>query len=186
MKNLEGNKIAAAILVAGLIAMVTGKVADSLYKPEHGVEQKRGYSVEVVATSQDTKSSSPTEAEKPIDIVALMKAADKTKGQANFKKYCSTCHNVDPSSANKVGPGLYSIVGAPKAHHADFNYSDGLKAKGGNWEYADLFAFFKKPSAYIKGTRMSFAGLKKPEEIADIIAYLREQSASPVPLPSSN
>lgn len=182
MKNLEGNKIAAAILVAGLIALASGKIADFLYNSGgEEAEAKRGFKVEVAEDSGASAGAAPKEDEK-IDIPALMAAANADNGANIFKK-CGACHNADKGGANKVGPNLYGVLGSPKGHHADYAYSDAMKAKGGSWGYEEIFAFLKKPGAYVTGTKMTFAGLGKPSEIADVVAYLRKQNDNPPALP---
>lgn len=178
MKNLETNKIAAAILIAGLIALTSGKIADFLYHPQASPEV-RGFKVEV---AEETKPGAAAKVEEVIDIAALMATANADNGAAIFKK-CVACHAVDKGAGHKVGPALYGIVGAAKAHHGDYAYSAALKGKGGNWGYDELFTFLKKPGAYVAGTKMSFAGINKPSEIADIIAYLRKQHDAPPALP---
>jgi cytochrome c len=168
MKNLETNKIVASILVAGLIALVAGKIANGLYHPVQQPE-KRGYQVEVVAS--DASATGEPVAEVAIDIPALMSVASLEKGKDTFKK-CAACHSHETGGANKVGPNLAGVVGANIGHHAGYTYSDALKAKGGKWTHEELFAFLKEPQKYAPGTKMSFAGIKKPEQIADIIKFL--------------
>lgn len=176
MKDLETNKIAAAILIAGLIALVTGKVADALYNPELNPEQ-RGYKVEV-ADIQKTNNST-AEKEEIIDVKSLMLAADVEKGKASFKKQCSTCHNIEPGDPHKVGPNLANVVGAARPHYSDFNYSKAMKEHKGTWTYADLFTFLHKPRKFVKGTKMSFAGIKKNDDIANVVAYLKSKTNNP-------
>ena len=99
---------------------------------------------------------------------------DAAKGEKIFKK-CKACHAVGDDAKNKVGPILNGIVGAPAGANPDFKYSDALKeaAAGGLvWDEANLAAFLTKPKDLIKGTKMSFAGLRKESEIADVTAYL--------------
>jgi cytochrome c len=183
MKNLENNKLAASVLVAGLIAMVAGKITDVLYTPEASVE-KRGYQVEVVASSEagiDKKDAAP----EPIAIGELLAIASLEKGQKLFKK-CATCHTVNKGGAHKVGPALYNVVGAKAAADNGFAYSAALKEKQISWGYEELFAFLKKPKKYVPGTKMSFAGFKKDADIAAVILYLRENGDSKQALPAAD
>lgn len=170
MKNLEANKVAAAILVAGLLALASGKIADFLYNPVENTE-KRGFKVEV---AEETKPGEAAKAEEKMDVAALMAAANADNGAAVFKK-CGACHSTEKGAGNKVGPNLNGVVGAAKGHVGDYAYSAALKGKGGNWSEEDLFQFLHKPGAFIPGTKMTFAGLSKPTEIADVVAYLKKQ-----------
>lgn len=178
MSGLEMNKVAAGVLVAGLIAMTAGKVADGLYHPVHEVE-KRGYAVEVAET---TAGGAPV-AEKPENILPFLAAGDVAAGEAITKK-CVSCHTFEQGGPNKVGPNLYDIVGAKVAHKGDYSYSDAMGSHGGTWDYNALSSFIKKPKKHIPGTKMAFAGISKESQRADLIAYLRTLSGSPKPLPS--
>ena len=170
MSGLELNKIAAAILLATLIAMLVGTVANILYKPKLTVAT-RGYKIEV---SEDTSAGGDGEDKKPeLTIAELMAAANSEAGRKVFKK-CISCHSVEENGSNKVGPNLWAIVNAPKGAKEGFAYSKALMAVGGNWDEDSLFKLLKKPSKYIPGTKMSFVGLRKPQDIADVIAYLKE------------
>jgi len=180
MSGLEMNKIAAGVLVAGLLAMVAGKVADGLYHPVHDIE-KRGFAVEV---AEETSAGGEVAEEKPENILPLLASADAAAGEAITKR-CTSCHTFEQGGPNKVGPNLYGIVGAKIAHKGDFSYSDAMATHGGNWDYNSLSAFFKKPKNFVPGTKMAFAGLSKEEDRANLIAYLRTLSASPKPLPSA-
>lgn len=177
MSGLELNKVVASVLVAGLVAMVAGNVADILYKPK--LDVKPGYVVEV--TSDSTGSSSAA-VEVPVDILALVAKANPQNG-ANLIKKCDMCHDNAKNGPNKIGPNLWNVVGNKKGHRSDFAYSKALLEKGGTWTYEDLYHMINKPSAFIPGTKMTFMGFKKPEDVADVIAYLRTLSDSPVPLP---
>ncbi|SFU20179.1 c-type cytochrome [Sedimentitalea nanhaiensis] len=100
---------------------------------------------------------------------------DADKGEKVFKK-CKACHAVGPDAKNKVGPELNGIVGSPAMHNPDFKYSDAMKeaAAGGLvWDEASLTEFLAKPKDFMKGTKMSFAGLRKESDIENVIAYLQ-------------
>ncbi len=170
MKDLENNKIVAAILVAGLLALVSGKVANFLYQPDKIVD-KRGFQIENTEQTAATEDAAKEEA--PIDIKALLSKADANKGQEIFKR-CGTCHTNVAGAGHRIGPNLHGVVNAPIAHHADFAYSDDAKKIGGNWTHENLFKFLSKPRSFIAGTKMTFAGLKDPKEIADVIKYLEQ------------
>lgn len=116
------------------------------------------------------------------DIATRLASADPANGQAIAKK-CLTCHTFENGAANKVGPNLWNVVGAPHAHLASYNYSPAMKGSGGIWDYAALDKYLENPRAVVPGTKMTFAGLKKPQDRADIIAYLRTLSDNPQPLP---
>lgn len=97
-------------------------------------------------------------------------AADPEAGERVFRK-CQSCHQVGPEAANRVGPVLNGIVGAAAAQ-GDYAYSDALKASGITWDEATLAAYLRSPKDVVPGGKMTFAGLRQDEEIADVIAYL--------------
>jgi cytochrome c len=171
MSGLELNKIAAAILLASLIAMVVGVVSNILYKPKLEVAQ-RGYQSEVAENDAPAGQAE----EKPLDIEKLMANANAEAGAKTIKK-CVACHSFEQGGASKVGPNLWKIVNAQKGQKTDFLYSKAMLAAGGIWDNESLFHFLQKPSKFIPGTKMSFAGIRKPEEIADVIAYLKEKAS---------
>ncbi len=174
---MELNKIAASILLSGLIIVTVSNVVDMLYSPE---KYKIEHQTIVAAGGGGPQQKIEQVA---LDIGALMQNASFEKGKSAAKK-CIACHSFEKSGANKVGPNLWNIVGNKKAHLGNsFNYSKAVLEKGGKWGYEELFAFLKNPKAYIKGTRLAFAGISNPQEIADLVSYLRQLSDSPVDLP---
>jgi cytochrome c len=173
MSGLELNKIAAAILLAALIGMIGGKIADLLYKPILDPE-KRGYQVEV-KDNQNNGANPHIDPMANLDIPSLMKLANADAGQQIFKK-CMSCHTVNKGGINKVGPNLWNIVGANKISSPTFSYSSAMIAKGGVWNLESLFKFIHKPQVFVPGTKMSFIGLNNPQDIANVIAYLIQNS----------
>lgn len=115
-------------------------------------------------------------------IVPLLASASADRGK-NLARACQACHTFDKGGPNRVGPNLWAIVGADKAAHAGFDYSAALKSLPGNWDFEDLNAYLWKPAVYAKGTKMVFAGLPKPQDRADVIAFMRSQHDNPPPLP---
>lgn len=117
-------------------------------------------------------------------VVALLASAKANDGAAGFKK-CAACHAVKKDAPSGAAPNLWGIVNRPKAAQADFaaKYSDAIKAKGGEWTYENLALFLHQPKGYIAGTKMAFAGIKDPAEVANVIAYLRTLADAPAPLP---
>jgi len=182
MNSFELNKIAAAVLLAGIIAMVTGILSDELVKSKPLLES--AYKVPGLEATATAEAAAPAgEPEKLEPIAPLLASAKVADGESAAKK-CATCHSFNKGGANKVGPNLWNIVGAAHAHADGFSYSAvlvGMKAKP--WNYEELNAFLVNPKAYAPGTKMAFAGIKKPEERAALIAYLRSLSEAPKPLP---
>lgn len=111
------------------------------------------------------------------DINAALATADAVAGQRDFRK-CIACHAVEQGGANKIGPNLFGIVGAPVAEVEGFSYSDALASYGGARTPERLDAFLTRPRGEVKGTKMSFAGLRNAEDRANLIAYLNTHSES--------
>ncbi|MGH6931615.1 MAG: c-type cytochrome [Dongiaceae bacterium] len=175
MNSLEVKKIVGAALLGGMVALVTGILATKLTEPRHS---------ESAAISLPEGGAEPTTTEPAIlePVSPLLATADIGAGETLFKK-CATCHTAEKGGPKKVGPNLWGIVGAPLGHLADFAYSNGLKTKGGNWDYESLNAWLAAPKSFIPGNKMAFAGLKKVQDRANLIAWLRTQNDSPPALP---
>lgn len=178
MGGMEFNKIFAAILIAGIIACFGAFLAKALVHPHKTHEF--AYNIEVAEAAADGKAAPAG----PQPILAMIAAADIAKGE-KVAKACAACHTFTKGGANGVGPNMWGVVGGPKDHAAGFAYSGALLETGGTtWTYAELNKFLWKPKAYAPATKMSFAGLKKPEDRAAVIAWLRTQADSPKALPS--
>jgi cytochrome c len=177
---MEMNKIFAAILLAGIIAMLSGFIAKKVVHPE--MPEQDSYIVEVAESTGAAAVSKPTG---PEPILALLATASVEKGE-KLSKACAACHSFDKGGPNRVGPNLWDIVNAKLAHLDDFSYSsvfNEMSAEGKVWTYEELNAFLWKPKKYAPGTKMSYIGLRKPQDRADIIAWMRTLSDDPAPLP---
>ena len=176
MDSFEINKIIAAVLLVFLFVFGISKISNLVYHVEK--PNKSVYKVEVVKTSS-SKDSSATEA---VDISALLVMGSVEHGQKIFKK-CSACHSVKKGGKNKIGPALYNVLGRNMAALEDYKYSKALIAFGKSWTFDQMNSFLIKPQAYIKGTKMAFAGLKKEKDRASIILFMNQNSDNPLPLP---
>jgi cytochrome c len=158
-------------LFAGIIALGSTIVTGKYFHSE--APEKGGYAVADAAPAE----GGGAEAAKPTNFAA----GDPTKGAEVFKK-CASCHSITSGGANGIGPNLYAVMGKKHGHIAGFAYSAGLLAKPGNWDFEGMDAWLKSPKKYAEGTKMSFAGLSKPEDRADVIAYINAQGSNlPVP-----
>jgi cytochrome c len=137
----------------------------------------------IAAAKAEAAAPAPAAAsEAAPDFATAIPAADAMAGAAIAER-CAACHDWSKGGPNKIGPNLYGVVGRPKASHPGFDYSPAMKAKGGNWTYAELFNFLRQPAGYVPGTKMSFAGLPRAADRLNVIAFLRMQADTPAPLP---
>jgi cytochrome c len=168
MDELAFNKIAAAVLTAGIIAMVTGIIANIAVHPKK--LEKPAYVIAGVESKSSSQAGGDA-AKGPEPIQPLMAQADVKAGEQIAKK-CAVCHTFDKGGANKIGPNLNGIVGEDIAKGKGYEFSQALQAKHGKWDVETLNAWLYKPQDFAKGTKMTFAGLPKAKDRADIVAYL--------------
>ncbi len=184
--NSNFNRFSMALLSAGLIALISGKVVDFLYNggPEHpGHEEKeaRGYKIDVVETANAAEGAAPAGAG---DLSALYATADVAAGEKFVQAKCTVCHDVSKGGTNKVGPHIWGVFNRTVASVGDFSYSSGMKAHGGKWDFEALNKFLWSPAKTVPGTMMSFAGIGKDQDRANVIAYLAtKMTDSPAALP---
>jgi cytochrome c len=134
-----------------------------------------------VALAMPGQAAAPAREQVP-DFATEIPMANVMQGEM-IAMQCMACHDFTKGGPNKIGPNLYGVVGRPRASHPGYDYSPAMKMKGGNWSYADLFEFLKQPAVFIPGTKMTFAGLPKPQDRLNVIAWLRTQADMPAPLP---
>jgi cytochrome c len=184
MNSFEINKLAGAFLGVVFFVMTLGLVSDALFHDEK--VETPGFAIAAADAAAEGESAAEAPAELA-PIAPLLASADAAAGEVVFKK-CAACHSIDNGGANKTGPNLWEIVNRPAASHEGFAYSSALReyaAKDGGkvWDYEALNRFLHAPKKYIAGTAMGFAGLKKDTDVANVIAYMRAQAATPAPLP---
>ena len=175
------NKIIVSIILAVVLILGINKITDTIYhvkKPE-----KSAYQVANVSTSSTTKTTT-SDSEVNIasgDIMALFASASVTNGEKVFKK-CVACHSIAKGGGNKIGPALWAVLGRQAGSLSDYKYSKAMSAYGKQWNAEEMNGFLAKPKQWIKGTKMSFIGLKKETDRADIILYLNSNTDNPLTL----
>jgi cytochrome c len=186
MDSFEFSKVAGSVLTALLV--IVG-FRTYIHERTAHYDEAAGYTLPAPSPEEGAGGATGKEAEKapefnPAEVVGLLAAAKPDAGKQTFNK-CLACHVADKSAASKAAPNLWNVVNRKPGTQADFSgYSKGMKEKGGEWSYEHLAAFVHKPNAYLPGTQMKFAGITKPAELADLIAYIRTLADSPAPLPN--
>ena len=179
MDSFELNKLIAAVLMVALLVIGLGKLSDLVFKVEK--PEIEGFKVEITEATNEPSDEKVKET-KEVDISSLMKLANLEHGEKVFKK-CSACHSINKGGGNKIGPALYSVIGRKAGVISDYKYSKAMIAYGKNWSFKEMNAYLIKPQAYIKGTKMAFAGLRKEKDRASVILYMNQNSDNPLPLP---
>lgn len=182
-QDFEVDKIVISIALAIFILIFSSAVGGFVYRTDQ-IILKKGFRVDLtdIAPGSDTASQGiPT----VIEIGKIMSTANAEAGKIVFNK-CAVCHTDSKDEHNKVGPNLWQIIGSKIARRTDFQYSSAMAVHGADekiWTYEELYRYLYSPKAYVPGTKMAFAGLKKDEDRANLIAYLRSQADAPLPLP---
>ena len=166
------NTIAGWTLFGGIVALGLSSVSSRMFEPHE--PEAEGYAIEGVAEEG--------EAEQGPSLAVLLAEADPADGQKVFAK-CLACHTIDQGAPNGIGANLWGVVGAPVGERNNgFAYSSAIHEVGGTWNFEQLDKWLASPRAFAPGTKMSFAGLSKPEDRAAVIAYLNSQGSN-LPLP---
>jgi cytochrome c len=184
MDGNEVNKIAGAFLGVVTLAMGISFLAGGLVHQKDTKKAKAGYELPD-ASAASTSGGAAVAAVAAEPIAKRLASANVQKGETASKK-CVSCHQFSKDGRNGQGPLLWNVVARQKGGAAGFNYSNALKdraGKGEKWDFESLDAFIANPKGYLAGTSMAYAGISRPDERADLIAYLRSLSDSPAPLP---
>lgn len=182
MDTMTVNKLVAALLVGLLLAKGVDLLSEGPFHAE--APETPAYAVALPESAESVGAAPVETAEQGPTFAALLAEASPDRGQRAFGK-CMACHSVNPADGNKIGPNLADVVGAAVAHVGDFKYSGALAGHGGVWSYELLDAWLADPRGTIPGNKMAFAGIARPQERADLIAFLSSATDSPPPLPEN-
>ena len=181
MDSFELNKIIAAVLMTVLIVIGINKFSDAIFhveKPEQSAYKVEG--VELALSSSDSVAEVKEVVQ--LDIKQILAMGDLVHGEKVFKK-CSACHMIASGGKNMIGPNLWGVIGRTAGSVSDYKYSKAMTAYAKQWNFEEMNGYLIKPQAYIKGTKMAFAGLRKEKDRASVILYLNSKGDSPKPLP---
>jgi len=178
LDSFEVNKILGAFLGTCLALQAVHLMAGAVFAPR--VPETPGYEIAVTETPAAGSQENAKPAEEPLE--QRLASASTERGQAATKP-CEVCHTFEKGGQNRVGPNLWGVVDRDRASEQGFNYSAAMKSKGGKWTFEELDKFLANPRRDIPGTAMTFAGIERGRQRADVIDYLRTLSDNPVPLP---
>ena len=173
------NKIIASIILAVILVLGINKIADIIFYVEK--PEKSAYQVASVSTTTTTETTSASSSSGSGEIMALLASASVADGEKVFKK-CAACHSIAKGGGNKIGPALWGVLGRQAGSVSDYKYSKAMAAHGKTWSFEEMNSFLIKPRDWIKGTKMSFAGLKSKNDRVAVILYMNEKTDSPLPL----
>ena len=174
------NKIIVSIVLAVILVLGINKITDAIYYVEK--PKKPAYQVEIENfVAKTTASEENSLGGDDENIMALFASTNVTEGAKIFKK-CAACHSIAQGGANKIGPSLWGVLGRKAGSVSDYKYSKAMLAHGNAWSFDEMNNFLIKPKDWVKGTKMSFAGLKNANERAAVILYMNENTENPLPL----
>ncbi|MFN6977511.1 MAG: c-type cytochrome [Gemmobacter sp.] len=164
LDTMTFTKTMGALCGALLVFMLGGWVAETLYQP-HGTHGEQAY---VIDTGADAPAAeAPAEA---VDFEVLLASADPGAGERLWRQ-CSACHALE-QGRNGTGPYLWGVVGRDKGSVEGFRYSAAMTGAEGAWEPENIAAFIENPRGYLAGTSMAYAGMRRAEDRANLIAYI--------------
>ena len=174
------NKIIVSIVFAVILIIGINKITDIIFYVEK--PKKSAYQIAGTSTAASTQMSSESSDDVAMeDIITLLASSTAADGGKVFKK-CVACHSIAKGGGNKIGPALWGVLGRQAGSISDYKYSKAMVEYGKRWSFEEINNFLIKPKDWIKGTKMSFAGLKNAKDRAAVILYMNENTDSPLPL----
>ena len=173
------NKIIASIILTAILVLGINKITNIIFYVEN--PEQSAYQVASVSTTVTTESTSTSSNTSSGEIMALLATASVADGEKIFKK-CAACHSIAKSGGNKIGPALWGVLGRQAGSVSDYKYSKTMATHGKPWTFEEMNSFLTKPKDWIKGTKMSFVGLKSEKDRAAVILYMNKNTDSPLPL----
>ena len=170
------NKIVVSIALTIILILGINKITNIIFYVEK--PEKSAYQVASVSTIASKTNSENSGSE---NIMALFASTNAADGEKVFKK-CAACHSISKGGANKIGPALWGVLGRKTGSLPDYKYSKAMAAHAKAWSFEEMNGFLIKPKDWIKGTKMSFAGLKNAKDRAAVILYMNENTDNPLPL----
>ena len=177
MNGFEINKIIASIILVVLLFFGVGKLTNFIFyveKPKEPAYQVEAPKVQAVSAEASDSGN--------VDIGKLLSLGTVEHGKKVFKK-CSSCHVIAKGGKNKIGPVLYGVLGKKSGSVSGYKYSKALSGYGKVWSFKEMNNFLIKPQAYIKGTKMAYAGIKNEKDRASVMLYMNTQTDNPLPKP---
>ena len=174
------NKIIVSNVLAVILVLGINEIADVIFYVEK--PEKSAYQVASVATiTSSATAETSTENSESGNIMALFSSTSTADGAKVFKK-CAACHSIAQGGGNKIGPALWGVLGRQAGSISDYKYSKAMVGYGKPWSFEEMNGFLTKPKEWVKGTKMSFVGLKNAKDRAAVILYMNENTDSPLPL----
>ena len=173
------NKIIVSIILAVILILAINKIADIIFYVEK--PEKSAYQVANISPATTAETTSTSSSAEPGEIMALLASANVADGEKIFKK-CVACHSITKEGGNKIGPALWGVLGRQAGSVSDYKYSKAMAAHGKSWSFKEMNGFLIKPKDWIKGTKMSFIGLKKDADRAAVILYMNQNTDNPLPI----
>ena len=174
------NKIIVSIGLAIILIFGINKITDAIYYVEK--PEKAAYQIDALVSATNTAVTGTSAASsESTNIMALFASTSSAEGAKIFKK-CAACHSIAECGVNKIAPALWGVLGKKAGSASNYKYSKAMVEHGKPWSFEEMNGFLIKPKDWVKGTKMSFAGLKNEKDRASVILYMNDNTSSPLPL----